>query len=81
MWNTLIRDLIVALIGSALTVAIAAATFLSSRRYRETQAINLQPSRYWFFLDELRDDIAAQVQRLSDANSRIIALEPGTGSL
>jgi hypothetical protein len=157
VWNTFIPDLIVTLIGSALTVAIAAATFLVSRRYRETRAMNMliqelhhrralarigtlievedaernedfarvnasvlsikdairdarslsrtvgkvqeplsrmtsacnryleladrHPNRYRFFLPELRRDIATQVQRLSEANSRIIALEPGTGSL
>ena len=45
MWSSFVPDLVVALIGAAigalLTVAIAAGTFLLSRRYRETQALTL----------------------------------------
>lgn len=157
MWDTFIPDLLVTLIGSVLTVAIAGATFLVNRRYRETQALNLliqelhhrralvqintlmdvqnaeqsddfarvnasvsgirdavrdarrlsrpvapvqiplskmrvacnryleladrRPSHYWYFLDELRVEIADQVQKLARVSRRISALEPGSGSL
>lgn len=44
MWNTFGPDVLVAIIGAAvgavLTVAVALFTFLASRRYRETQALN-----------------------------------------
>ena len=157
MWETFVPDLIVTVIGAALTVAIAAVTFVLSRRYRETQALNLlvqelhhrralaridalmeiqnaeqsddfarvnasvlsikeairearglsrpvpgvqvplsgmtsacnrylelasrRPSRYWFFLTELRAEITAQVRELSRMNRRVAELEPGAGSL
>jgi hypothetical protein len=157
VWDTFIPDLIVTVIGAALTVAIAAVTFVVSRRYRETRALNLlvqelhhrralvqidtlmevhnaeqsddfarvnasvltirdaiketrslsrslasvqvplsgmtsacnrylelasrHPSRYWFFLMDLRDDIATQVEKLAHANRRIESLDPGAGSL
>lgn len=157
MWDTFIPDLIVTAIGAALTVAIAAVTFVASRRYRETQALNLfvqelhhrraliridtlmevqnaeqsddfarvnasvlsirdaikdarglsrpvpniqvplsgmtsacnrylelasrHPGRYWFFLMDLRAEMATQVEALAQANRRVTSLEPGAGSL
>jgi len=157
MWDTFLPDLLLTLIGSALTVAIAAGTFLVNRRYRENQALNVliqeihyrraftrietlmeiqnaelsddfsrvnasvssirdairearsltrpvgklqvplsqmtvacnrylelaarRPNRYWYFLEELRNDVHTQVERLAGASRRIHALEPGSGAL
>jgi hypothetical protein len=39
------------------------------------------PNRYWFFLDDLRNQIAAEIGQLAQANRRIAPLEPGAGSL
>lgn len=48
-------------------------------RYLELAARH--PSRYWFFLMDLRADIKAQISALAKSNRRVGELEPGAGSL
>lgn len=105
MWDTFIPDLVVTVIGAALTVAIASVlsikdavkearahsrsvtsvhvplSGMTSACNRYLELATRQPSRYWFFLMDLRSEIATQVEVLSKANRRVTALEPGAGSL
>ena len=54
---------------------------MTSACNRYLELASRHPSRYWFFLMDLRADIKGEVSELAKNNRRVAELEPGAGSL